>query len=113
MITGRVRTVQARPAAPGAEHRAQVTARRAGASGAQLTSVAAVTDSSLPGLRTHGADERSSDGRQRRRARYLPSAQVLDELATLGPALTRLADDLRDRLSAPSDEPTDLASRPV
>jgi hypothetical protein len=32
-------------------------------------------------------------------ARYLPSAQVLAELACLGPDLRRLADDLRDRLS--------------
>ena len=58
-----------------------------------------VTDTSLPDMRTHGLDERSGDGRQRRNGHYLPSAQVLAELAVLGPDLTRLAVDLLDRLS--------------
>lgn len=49
-------------------------------------------------MRTHGLDERSGDGQQRR-GHYLPSAQVLTELAVLGPDLARLAADLRDRLS--------------
>jgi len=58
-----------------------------------------VTDPSLPHKRTHGADEHSRDGRQRGRGRYLPSAEVLAELAVLGPGLARLAADLRDRLN--------------
>jgi len=49
--------------------------------------------------------------RSRQRRTYLPSAQVLTELATLGPDLARLADDLRDRLSGPGDEAADLSSR--
>jgi hypothetical protein len=50
-------------------------------------------------MRTRALDERSGDGQQRRRGHYLPSAQVLAELAVLGPDLARLAADLRDRLS--------------
>jgi len=33
----------------------------------------------------------------------LPSAQVLSELANLGPDLSRVAEDLRVRLSEPTD----------
>lgn len=91
-------------------HRHQSRARRTGASGAQLTSVAAVTDSSLPDRRGQTPAEQRGK-RNRRRRTYLPSAQVLTELASLGPDLGRLADDLRDRLSVPGDEVTDLASR--
>jgi hypothetical protein len=61
-------------------------------------------------MRTQAAREQSGEHNRRRRT-YLPSAQVLTELATLGPDLARLADDLRDRLTAPGDEVTDLASR--
>jgi hypothetical protein len=69
-----------------------------------------VTDSSLPERR--GQTPAEQHGRRNRRRRtYLPSAQVLTELASLGPDLGRLADDLRDRLSVPGDEVTDLASR--
>jgi len=63
-------------------------------------------------MRTQAAAEQFG-GRSRRSRKYLPSAQVLTELATLGPDLARLADDLRDRLTAPGDEVTDLASRPA
>lgn len=68
--------------------------------------MAPVTDSSLPDIRTGSDDERGSDGKQRRRGHYLPSAQVLAEIAVLGPDLARLATDLRDRLS-------DEAARPA
>ena len=103
------------PAAQDPQSRPQsgsLLARRSDAFDAQLTSVAAVTDSFLPDLRTHSATDRDGDGPQRP-GRYLPSAQVLGELATLGPALARLADDLRERLSATSEELSDLASRPA
>jgi len=50
-------------------------------------------------MRRHAAeDERGGDGQHKRR-RYLPSDQVLAELAVLGPDLARLGADLRDRLS--------------
>jgi hypothetical protein len=63
-------------------------------------SVASVTNTSLPDMRTRADDERSGDAlQQRRRGRYLPSAQVTAELAVLGPDLARLAADLRERLS--------------
>jgi hypothetical protein len=39
-----------------------------------------------------------------KRGSYLPSAQVLEELAALGPSLSTLADELRTRLSDPADE---------
>ncbi len=71
-----------------------------------------MTDSSLPDMRTQAAREQFGERNHRRRT-YLPSAQVLTELATLGPDLARLADDLRDRLSLPNEEATDLASRPA
>jgi hypothetical protein len=80
-------------------------ARRTRSPGAGLISVAPVTDTSLPDMRTHGPDERGGDGRQRRRDHYLPSAQVLAELAVLGPDLARLAADLQDRLSDQASKP--------
>jgi hypothetical protein len=39
-----------------------------------------------------------------KRGSYLPSAQVLEELAVLGPSLSTLAEELRTRLSEPADE---------
>jgi len=39
-----------------------------------------------------------------KRGSYLPSAQVLEELARLGPGLSTLAEELRARLSEPADE---------
>lgn len=60
--------------------------------------VARVTEPALPDIRTPRVGEQRRDGDQER-ARYLPSAQVLAELAYLGPDLLRLADDIRDRLS--------------
>jgi hypothetical protein len=56
-----------------------------------------VTEPSLPEHTRHAGEQRRDGGQ--RRARYLPSDQVLAELADLGPDLLRLADDLRHRLS--------------
>jgi hypothetical protein len=60
-----------------------------------------VIDSSEPEARTDGCVRRSDGGAKR--GRYLPSAQVLTELASLGPDLGKLADDLRVHLSDPAD----------
>jgi len=38
-------------------------------------------------------------GGTRRRKQYLPSEQVVKELASLGPDLAKLAEELRQRLS--------------
>lgn len=56
-----------------------------------------MTEPSLPEIRVTRADVRRDEARSG--VRYLPSAQVLAELACLGPDLRRLAEDLRDRLS--------------
>jgi hypothetical protein len=40
----------------------------------------------------------------RRRKQYLPSAQVVQELASLGPDLSTLAEELRQRLSDPATD---------
>jgi hypothetical protein len=62
-----------------------------------VVTVARVTEPSLPDIRlTHADTQRDGD---RTGVSYLPSAQVLAELACLGPDLSRLAADLRDRLS--------------
>lgn len=71
-----------------------------------------MTNPSLPATRMRGADDLGGDGIQRR-GRYLPSAQVLEELTALGPDLARLATDLRDRLSNPGDDGDGLPSRPA
>jgi hypothetical protein len=71
-----------------------------------------MTNPSLPDMRTRGADDLGGEA-TRRCDCYLPSAQVLEELTALGPELARLAADLRDRLSGPGDDRTDLASRPA
>jgi hypothetical protein len=66
-----------------------------------VTDVARVTEPAAPDL---GAESPAQRPRGRaRRGRYLPSAQVLSELASLGPDLDRIADDLRVRLSEPTD----------
>jgi hypothetical protein len=69
-----------------------------------------MTEPPLLESRAPVADARRRGG-GRAGARYLPSAQVLAELASLGPDLRRLAEDLRDRLSGPTDDRTDVASR--
>ena len=61
-------------------------------------SCAAVTDSipvRRPTTEPRGVGKRGS---------YLPSEQVLEELARLGPDLRMLADELHTRLSEPADE---------
>jgi hypothetical protein len=72
-----------------------------------VVTVARVTEPSLPDVRVR-ADAQRDDTRTG--VRYLPSAQVLAELASLGPDLRRLAEDLRDRLSGPGDDPGEVAS---
>jgi hypothetical protein len=59
--------------------------------------VSRVTEPAAPDIRRPRTDAQRGDGSTR--TRYLPSTQVLAELATLGPDLRRLADDIRDRLS--------------
>lgn len=62
-----------------------------------VVTVARVTEPSLPDIRLTRADTQRDGARAG--FSYLPSAQVLAELACLGPGLRRLAEDLRDRLS--------------
>jgi hypothetical protein len=62
-----------------------------------IVTVARVTEPSLPDIRVTRADAQLDEARSG--VRYLPSAQVLAELASLGPELRRLAEDLRDRLT--------------
>jgi hypothetical protein len=61
-----------------------------------------VTDSTWPDLRRDNPGERPA-GARRRQKQYLPSAQVVQELASLGPDLTKLADELRQCLSDSGD----------
>jgi hypothetical protein len=63
-----------------------------------------VTEPPLPENRAPAADTRRRQGGHTG-ARYLPSARVLAELASLGPELCRLAEDLRDRLTRPTGRP--------
>jgi hypothetical protein len=62
-----------------------------------------VIDSTRPDLRTQSTEQLPArPGRPARRAGYLPSAQVIEELGGLD--LTTIADDLRIRLTE-SDRP--------
>jgi hypothetical protein len=67
-----------------------------------VVTLSAVTDSTWPELRSDNLAERS--GRSGRHKQYLPSEQVVKELTSLGPDLSKLAEELRARLS---DAPTD------
>lgn len=60
-----------------------------------------MTDSTWLETRREDSGERPRGAR--RRQRYLPSAQVVQELSSLGPDLGKLADELRRRLSDPAD----------
>ena len=61
---------------------------------------AAVTDSiPLPPPATQLPSRRGGQ-----RGSYLPSVEVLEELARLGPGVSILAEELRARLSEPADE---------
>ena len=91
----------------GQDRDARVAARRTDAA----TTLARVTEPPLPARRFKSVSDRHAGGRGR--GRYLPSAQVLDELATLGPNLARLAADLRDRLTGPSEDRGEAASKSV
>ncbi len=71
--------------------------------GKTVVTVARVTEPSLPDIRVTRADAQVPDARTG--VRYLPSAQVLAELASLGPDLRRLGEDLRDRLTGPTRRP--------
>jgi hypothetical protein len=66
-----------------------------------VATVAAVTDSSWLDPGGDDCGERPSGAR--RRKQYLPSAEVVQELASLGPDLGKLAEELRQRLSDPGD----------
>jgi hypothetical protein len=61
-----------------------------------------VTDSTQADLRRKTTEK--PPGRVGKRGSYLPSAQVVEELARLGPDLSTLAEELRSRLSEPADE---------
>jgi len=75
---------------------------RSGASSPQVTTVAAVTDSTWPDMTRDNPGDRPRAAR--RRKQYLPSAQVVNELASLGPDLGKLAEELRKRLTeGPAD----------
>jgi len=68
-----------------------------------VVTLARVTEPSLPDIRVTRPNAQRDDARTG--VRYLPSAQVLAELAALGPDLRRLAEDLRDRLTRPTRRP--------
>jgi hypothetical protein len=70
---------------------------RSGATSPQVTTVAAVTDSTWPDMTRDTPGEQPRGARGRRQ--YLPSAQVVEELASLGPDLAKLAEELHNRLS--------------
>jgi hypothetical protein len=59
-------------------------------------------DSTPSDLRREGTEQpparRGLPGRPGKRRKYLPSAQVVEELVSLGPDLTTIVDDLRSRL---------------
>jgi hypothetical protein len=59
-----------------------------------------VTDASWLDRRRDNTGDRS--GSARRRKRYLPSEQVVNELVSLVPDLSNLADELRNRLTDPA-----------
>jgi hypothetical protein len=68
-----------------------------------VITLSAVTDSTWPELRSDNLAERP--GGSARRKQYLPSEQVVRELTSLGPDLTKLAEALRARLSDSATEP--------
>jgi len=63
-------------------------------------------DSTRRDLRTPGTEQLPArPGRLGRRAGYLPSAQVIEELGRLGPDLNAIAAELRDCLTEPNSPP--------
>ena len=67
------------------------------AAGRFVITVSAVTDATWPDLSSDCADDPPRRGRKRKQ--YLPSAQVVKELASLGPDLSKLAEELRNCLT--------------
>lgn len=66
-----------------------------------LVTVSAVTDPTW--LETRHDNPGDGSPGTRRRKHYLPSEQVVKELASLGTGLRTLAEELRNRLSDPAD----------
>jgi hypothetical protein len=66
-----------------------------------LVTVSAVTEPTW--LETRHDHPGDRPGGKRRRKHYLPSEQVVKELASLGTDLSTLAEELRNRLSDPQD----------
>jgi hypothetical protein len=62
-----------------------------------------VTDSTRTDLRRTTTDK--PQGGVGKRGKYLPSAQVVEELSRLGSGLSTLAEELRSCLSEPADKP--------
>jgi hypothetical protein len=76
---------------------------------------AAVIDSTRPDRHTQGTEQLAArvprHDRAGKRARYLPSTQVIEELGRLGPDLSTIADDLRESLTRLHHDPGDLYMR--
>ena len=86
------------PVYPASRHGVKILyACRSLAAGRFVTTVSAVTDATWPDLSSDCAEERPR--RVRKRKQYLPSAQVVRELASLGPDLSKVAEELRNCLS--------------
>jgi hypothetical protein len=68
-----------------------------------------VTDSTGTDLRRQNSEQPLPRPRRPERAglrgKYLPSAQVVEELGRLGPDLGTIADELRSRLTEPDQAP--------
>jgi hypothetical protein len=77
--------------------------RVATASGLLPRYCAAVIDSTRPDRHKQGTEQLAArvprDDRPGKRATFLPSAQVVEELVRLGPDLSTLAEELRSRLT--------------
>jgi hypothetical protein len=68
-----------------------------------VTTVSAVTDSTWLDLRRDDSGERPAGAR--RRQQYRPSDKVVQELVSLGPGLSKVAEELRDRLTDTATDP--------
>jgi hypothetical protein len=97
------RRAESEPRLPVAAYAQDRRARVAPLPDRAVVKVARVTEPPLPDIRVTRTDAQRDDARTG--VRYLPSARVLAELASLGPDLRRLAEDLRDRLTGPTRRP--------
>jgi hypothetical protein len=68
-----------------------------------VTTVSAVTDSTWLELRRDDSGEQPAGAP--RRKQYLPSDKVVQELVSLGPDLSKVAEELRNRLSDTATDP--------